>query len=137
MQCLTLALEKPARAGEYRVFNQFQEVYNVTDLALKVQKVAGEIGLEAPIAPIENPRQESEEHYYNPDHQHLFDLGYQPTRDVEAEIRIMLQDLRKHQDRIALKREALLPDVRWSGGRSRVRYLTPAPAAPSPTAVAG
>ncbi|MBI3778410.1 MAG: NAD-dependent epimerase/dehydratase family protein, partial [Gammaproteobacteria bacterium] len=40
MQCLTLALEKPARAGEYRVFNQFQEVYNVTDLALKVQKAA-------------------------------------------------------------------------------------------------
>jgi len=45
MQCLTLALENPPRkAGEYRVFNQFEEVYDVTELALKVQKVAGQLG---------------------------------------------------------------------------------------------
>ena len=28
MQCLTLALENPPAAGEYRVFNQFEEVYS-------------------------------------------------------------------------------------------------------------
>ena len=34
IQCLTLAIENPPEAGEYRVFNQFAEVYDITDLAL-------------------------------------------------------------------------------------------------------
>lgn len=123
MQCLTLALENPPKAGEYRVFNQFEEVYDVTELALKVQKVAGELGLEVEVRNLENPRQEMEEHYYNPDHQHLFDLGYQPTHDVEAEMRIMLRDLMKYRDRIEAKREVLIPDVRWDGRREKVRFL--------------
>ncbi len=123
MQCLTLALENPPEAGEYRVFNQFEEVYDVTELALKVQQVAGELGLEVEVRNLENPRKEMEEHYYNPDHQHLFDLGYQPTHDVEAEMRIMLQDLIRYRDRIEAKREVLIPDVRWDGRREKVRFL--------------
>jgi len=123
MQCLTLALENPPKAGEYRVFNQFEEVYDVTELALKVQKVAATLGLEVEVRNLENPRQEMEEHYYNPDHQHLFDLGYKPTHDVEAEMRIMLQDLLKYRDRIEAKREVLIPDVRWDGRREKVRFL--------------
>ena len=34
----------------------------------------------------QNPRVELEEHFYEPDHTNLLDLGYQPTHDVEAEI---------------------------------------------------
>ena len=127
MQCLTLALENPAARGEYRVFNQFQEVYDVTELALKVQKVAGELGLEVEVRNLENPRKELEEHYYNPDHQHLLDLGYQPTHDVEAEMRLMIQDLMKYRERIEAKREVLIPDVRWDGRREKVRFLEPTP----------
>lgn len=127
MQCLTLALENPPAKGEYRVFNQFQEVYDVTELALKVQKVAGELGLEVEIRNLENPRKEMEEHYYNPDHQHLLDLGYQPTHDVEAEMRLMIQDLMKYRERIEAKREVLIPDVRWDGRREKVRFLEPTP----------
>ncbi len=123
MQCLTLALEHPAKEGEYRVFNQFEEVYDVTELALKVQKVAGELGKEVKIHNLENPRKELEEHYYKPDHQHLFDLGYKPTHDVEAEMKIMLQDLMKYRERIEAKREALIPDVRWDGTRKKVQFL--------------
>ncbi len=127
MQCLTLALENPAARGEYRVFNQFQEVYDVTELALKVQKVAGELGLEVEVRNLENPRKEMEEHYYNPDHQYLLDLGYQPTHDVEAEMRLMIQDLMKYRERIEAKREVLIPDVRWDGRREKVRFLEPTP----------
>jgi UDP-sulfoquinovose synthase len=123
MQCLTLALENPPKVGEYRVFNQFEEVYDVTTLALKVQKVAATLGLEVEVRNLENPRKEMEEHYYHPDHQHLFDLGYKPTHDVEAEMRIMLQDLLKYRDRIEAKREVLIPDVRWDGRREKVRFL--------------
>ena len=123
MQCLTLALENPAAEGEYRVFNQFEEVYNITELAKKVQRVGARLGLDVEIRNVENPRREQETHYYNPDHQHLLDLGYQPTHDVEAELAIMLRDLTAHAGRIEAKREALVPDVRWDGSRRRVEYL--------------
>lgn len=123
MQCLTLALENPPRQGEYRVFNQFEEVYDITELALKVQKVARTAGLNAEVQNVENPRAEMEEHYYQADHQHLFDLGYKPTHDVESEVAIMLKDLINYRARIEAKRDVLIPDVHWSGRRERVRFL--------------
>jgi len=124
MQCITLTLENPPQAGEYRVFNQFEEVYDVTELALKVQKVASNLGLDVEVRNLENPRKEREEHYYKPDHQHLFDLGYQPTHDVEAEMKIMLSDLLEYRERIEAKRAALIPDVRWDGRREKVKFLS-------------
>jgi UDP-sulfoquinovose synthase len=123
MQCLTIAIENPPQAGEYRVFNQFEEVYDVTELAHKVQKVGGELGLDVVVRNIENPRVEMEEHYYNPDHQHLLDLGYQPTHDMEAELRIMLGDLIEYRSRIDEKREVLIPDIRWDGTRRKSQFL--------------
>jgi len=123
MQCLTIAIENPPQAGEYRVFNQFEEIYDVTELAHKVQKVGGELGLDVVVRNIENPRVEMEEHYYNPDHQHLLDLGYQPTHDMEAELRIMLGDLIEYRSRIDEKREVLIPDIRWDGTRRKSQFL--------------
>ena len=123
MQCLTLAIEHPPESSAYRVLNQFEEVYDVTDLALKVQKAGAEAGLDVVVHNLENPRKEMEEHYYHPDHQHLFDLGYKPTHDVEAEMRIMLRDLLRYRSRIEAKREVLIPDVRWDGRREKVHFL--------------
>jgi len=131
MQCLTLALENPPKVGEYRVFNQLEETYGVTDLALKVQKVAGQLGLDVRVHNLENPRQELEEHYYKVDHQHLLNLGYKPTHDVEAEMQIMLEDLMRHRDRIEVKKNALIPDVRWDGTRKKVPFLEPVAVAAS------
>jgi len=123
MQCLTLAVENPAGPGEYRVFNQFEEVYDVTALASKVQKVARDMGLETEIHNLVNPRQELEEHFYEPDHQNLFDLGYRPEGDVETETRLMIEDLLDHKDRIEEKKDALIPDVRWDGRRTRSAFV--------------
>ena len=123
IQCLGIAIENPPAKGECRVFNQFADVYDITELALKVRKAAEEVGLEAEIRNLENPRSESEDHYYNVDHRHLFDLGYQPTNDVDKEIGIMLNDLVKYRDRIIARKEALVPDIRWDGTRSKSRYL--------------
>jgi UDP-sulfoquinovose synthase len=123
MQCLTLALENPPQAGEYRVFNQFEEVYDVTELALKVQKVGCELGLSVKVHNLENPRIEKEEHYYNPDHRHLLDLGYQPTHDVESELKIMLTDLMKYRDRIESRQNVFIPDIHWNGTRHKVEFL--------------
>ena len=108
---------------EYRVFNQFEEVYDLTELAQKVQKIAGEMDIPAEIRNLENPRFEAEAHYYNPDHQHLLDLGYQPTTDMEGELRILLADLNRNKGRIAAHAHSLTPDIRWDGSRDRCEYI--------------
>jgi UDP-sulfoquinovose synthase len=122
MQCLRIAVENPPAGGEYRVFNQFQEVYDLTELAELVQSAARETGREVEIGHLENPRKELEEHFYQPDHHHLADLGYKPTTDVRAEIGTMLADLAPHRDRIQAHRDVLIPDVRWDGRRERVSF---------------
>jgi UDP-sulfoquinovose synthase len=120
MQCLTLTAENPPEQGEYRVFNQFEEVYDITELAQKVQKVAGQLVLEVNIRNLENPRKELEDHFYRPDHQNLLNLGYQPTHNIEAEIEIMLCDLIKYRERIKARQAVLIPDIHWDGHRSKV-----------------
>jgi UDP-sulfoquinovose synthase len=122
MQCLTLALENPPRDGEYRVFNQFEGVHDVTELALVVQKAATDAGLDVEIRNIDNPRMEMEEHYYQPDHQHLLDLGYRPTDNIEGEIRLMLDDLIVCRERIEAKKEVLMPDIRWAGPTRALKH---------------
>ena len=119
MQCLTLAIENPAGAGEYRVFNQFEEVYAVDELAEKVRSAGSQLGLEVEVQRIENPRKEAEEHYYNPDHAHLLELGYRPTQDVAGELVVMLNDLLPHRQRIETKRDVLITNIRWDGTRRR------------------
>jgi UDP-sulfoquinovose synthase len=123
MQCLTIAVENPPKAGEYRVFNQFEECYTVEGLAEKVREAGGDIGLDIEIEYYDNPRAERDEHYYNPDRNHLINLGYQPTHDVKAEMTIMLRDLMEHRDRIAAHREILVPDIRWDGSRRKSGLL--------------
>jgi UDP-sulfoquinovose synthase len=125
MQCLTLGLENPPEPGEYRVFNQFAETYSICGLANVVRQVAREAGLKVDVAPVQNPRAaiERQGHHFAPDHNRLLDLGYQPTRDVASEVRDMLEDLLPHRERVAHHRQALLPDVHWTGARRRVTYL--------------
>lgn len=72
---------------------------------------------------IENPPMEMEEHYYNPDHKHLHDLGYKPTHDMEAELRFMFHDLIKIRERIEAVKEVLITDIRWDGTRRRSQFL--------------
>lgn len=123
MQCLTLAIENPPKQGEYRVFNQFEECYTVEELAYKVQEAARDVGIECEILHFENPRTESDHHYYNPDRHHLINLGYQPTHNVVAEVRIMLNDLLQHKQRILARKDILIPDIRWDGARRRSSVL--------------
>ncbi len=124
MQCLRLAVENPPTAGEYRVFNQFEEVYTVDELADRVAKVGSKFDLDVAVRPMENPRFEEEEHHYNPDHQHLLDLGYQPTHDMETELESVFRDLTRHRGRIESRKEAVFPDIRWDGSRRQSEYLS-------------
>lgn len=123
MQCLTIAIENPPTKGEYRVFNQFEEVYDITELAMKVKKAASSVGLEVEVRNVENPRHEMEEHYYNPDRKKLIDLGYKPSLDMDAELKIMLKDLLRYKERIISRLHALVPDIWWDGRRKKVEYI--------------
>jgi nucleoside-diphosphate-sugar epimerase len=118
MQCMTIAIEHPPKEGEYRVFNQLDEVYGVGELATMVAKVAKEkFGLKTEVSNIEDPRMEAQEHFYSVDHQHLNDLGFKPTRTLTEELEIMLRDCLKYKNRIEEKREHIAPTITWREGR--------------------
>jgi nucleoside-diphosphate-sugar epimerase len=110
---MTLAIDNPAEKGEYRVINQFDEVYSVTDLAQLVQKCAHEVGIDASFEHIEDPRIEAEDHYYKPDHNKLLEMGFRPTRTLADELKTMLEDLMSHRDRILAKKDRILPKPYW------------------------
>ena len=123
MVCLRLAIENPPKPGEFRVFNQFENAYAITELAEMVKAVGEEIGLAVAIRHYDNPRQELEEHYYHPDRQHLIDLGYQPTRDIKAVMRQIMLDLMDNKERIEAHREVLVPDIRWDSSRKKSKMI--------------
>lgn len=114
MQCLTIATENPPDRGEYRVFNQFDETYCVNDLAEHVVKAAGELGIDAKIWNIDNPRLEAEEHYYNPDHDSLKRLGFKPTHTLDQELKITISKLMEHKKRIEAKKNFIMPTIYWT-----------------------
>lgn len=123
MQCLKIAIENPPEKAEYRAFNQFEAVYSLSDLAKKVQMAALKCGQISEIRHVENPRQELEEHYYNPDHQKLLEFGYKPTTNIDAEIEKTLRDLLRYKSRIETKTHVLMPEVFWTGVRRRAAVI--------------
>lgn len=104
LNCVCLAADKPAKSGELRIFNQFTETFSVNDIADRIQRVGNSLGLNVQINNIENPRKELEEHYYNPAHTGLIDLGLEPnylTDEILEQLLLRViqhkQDIRKHR----------------------------------------
>ena len=120
LQCVELAATNPPQTGEYRVFNQFTEQFSVWDLAELVQKAGAESGIDVQVEPIPNPRVEAEDHYYNPIHTKLLDLGLEPHLLNETLIETLLATIARFRDRAIP--EHILPRYRWR----------PGPGAPSP-----
>ena len=119
LRCMELAVENPPKRGEYRVFNQFTEILSIREIAQNVKEAAERLGMEVYVEHLDNPRVESEEHFYEADHQQLLDLGLEPHRMVDA-LEGMLQDLMIYKDREAAKEDVIEPKVRWSGVRQRI-----------------
>jgi UDP-sulfoquinovose synthase len=111
LQCVELAVENPADAGEYRVFNQFTESFSVAELAELVQRSAGELDIDVDVDHVENPRVELEEHYYNPVHTKLLDLGLQPSLLGDELVRSMLTTITNYRDRVI--DSAIDPQTQW------------------------
>ena len=111
INCLILAIENPPSKGEYRTFNQFENVYSITELANRVREAASLLGLTVDINHLDNPRKESESHYYNPTHQRLFDLGYKPTENTQGEITTLIRRLLPYKDKVIEK--VIVPKTNW------------------------
>jgi UDP-sulfoquinovose synthase len=111
LQCVELTAANPPGAGEYRVFNQFTETFDVADLAEKVRHAAGELGIQVQVDHVDNPRVELEEHYYNPTHTKLLELGLHPTLLSETLIESMLSVIQRYRDRVIV--DVIDPVTQW------------------------
>jgi len=121
LRCIELAIVNPAAPGEYRVFNQFTETFNVLELAELVVGQAHKLGLAAKIDHIENPRVELEEHHYNPTHTKLLDLGLEPHFLSDELVGSMIGTIIKYKQRI--KRDIILPKVKWNGKAQQMEEM--------------
>jgi UDP-sulfoquinovose synthase len=113
VRCLELAIANPADKGEFRVFNQFTELFSIGDLATKVQAAGKTLGLDVQISHIENPRVEKEEHYFNAKNTSLIGLGLEPHFLSDSLLDSLLNVAVKYKHRADLNQ--ILPKVKWNG----------------------
>lgn len=111
LQCVELAVLNPAAEGECRVFNQLTEVFSIMQMAEMVKEAAEELGFKVTINHITNPRVEKEEHYFNPVHTKLKDLGLQPRLLSEELLENMVKYIEGVRDRI--NTATILPTITW------------------------
>lgn len=114
---LTLMAEKHPTDDDsfhgYRVINQFDKCYSISELAETIKKAGNRFDLDVKVTHIENPRVEPEVHYYNPSNKKLYDLGWKPTRTLEEELIRMFEDLIPHKERLLKYKHKFAPKIKW------------------------
>lgn len=111
VRCIELAIANPANAGEFRVFNQFTELFSISDLAMMVKKAGTALGLNIEVNNLENPRIEKEEHYFNAKNTNLLNLGLQPHYLSDSLLDSLLNFAVKYKERV--DKSQILPKVSW------------------------
>ena len=111
VRCMEIAIANPAEAGKFRVFNQFTEMFSVSDLAMKVQKAGESVGLDVKISHLDNPRVELEEHYFNAKNTNLLDLGLKPHYLSDSLLDSLLNYAIQYKHRV--DKDHILPKVSW------------------------
>lgn len=111
VRCVELAIETPAQPGEFRVFNQFTELFGVGEIASMIQKAGSSMGLKVDVQNFDNPRIEKEEHYFNAKNTNLLDLGLQPHYLSDSLLDSLLNFAIKYKDRV--DHDEILPKVTW------------------------
>jgi UDP-sulfoquinovose synthase len=111
VRCVELAIATPANPGEFRVFNQFTEMFSINDIALMVKKAGNAMGLNVEVNSIDNPRVEAEKHYFNAKNTNLLDLGLQPHFLSDSLLDSLLNFSIKYKSRI--DEAQILPTVSW------------------------
>ena len=95
-----------------RVFNQFTETFSVMQLADGGRATRPTASATTPASStVDNPRVELEDHYYNPTHTGLLELGLKPRLLSEELIETMLHTVERFKDRVNPR--AIDPATRW------------------------
>jgi UDP-sulfoquinovose synthase len=115
VECVRLASENPAEAGEFRVFNQMTESFSVEEIA---KVVANSFDGAVEVEYLDNPRVEQAAHYYNVTHTALAQLGLRPHLLSNTLIESLFDVACKHKDRVDLS--AMRPTVCWRQSSSRL-----------------
>jgi UDP-sulfoquinovose synthase len=115
LQCVDLAAQHPAQSGECRVFNQFTESFSILQYAEFVRAAGSRRGLDVRVEHLANPRVEQEEHYYNPRHTRLLDLGLKPHLLTVEVVDRMIEhiQLAVAAGTARINHRTLLPEIRW------------------------
>jgi UDP-sulfoquinovose synthase len=116
VRCIEIACVNPAKPGEFRVFNQFTEQFNVLELAQMVQESGKELGLKVKIEHLPDPRVEAESHYYNAKHSSLIKLGLEPHLLSNTLLDSLINVAIRYRDRIDPSQ--FLPTVNWRNARN-------------------
>jgi len=111
VRCIEIAVNNPAEPGNFRVFNQFTELFSVGDLAMMVKKAGTAMGINVEIDHVANPRVELEEHYFNAKNTKLLDLGLQPHFLSDSLLDSLLNFAVKYKHRV--DHNEILPKVSW------------------------
>jgi UDP-sulfoquinovose synthase len=112
LNCVRLSIENPADNGELRVFNQFTETFSVNDIAERVRQCGERNHIDVRIKSLENPRKELEEHYYNPAHTGLLDLGLEPHLLTDDVLDEMLQTVIRYKE--GIRKDVIFRGIKWA-----------------------
>jgi UDP-sulfoquinovose synthase len=111
IRCVELAILNPAEKGEFRVFNQFTEQFNVLQLAQLVKCCGERQGVNVKIEHLENPRVELENHFFNAVHTKLIDLGLEPHNLSDTIIDSIFKILEMYKNRVDSSK--IKPNINW------------------------
>jgi UDP-sulfoquinovose synthase len=111
VRCIEIAVNNPANAGEFRVFNQFTEMFSINDLAMMVKKAGSALGVSVEVNNLANPRVEKEEHYFNAKNTNLLDLGLEPHMLSDSLLDSLLNFAIKYKGRV--DNNQIIPKVQW------------------------
>ena len=95
VRCIELAIANPPSKGDrVKIFNQMTETHRVRDLAELVSKLTG-----APIANVDNPRNEAAENELQVENKCFIDLGLKPTTLSDGLLLEVTQVAKKYAER--------------------------------------
>ena len=106
LQCIQIAMENPPAKGEFKVRNQFTEIFSVMELAEMVRNTLG-----GSIQFVANPRVEQEQHYYSASNQSFLDQGLEPIKLAPKDIDFMAGEVSKYAKQI--RQDDLFIRVDW------------------------
>lgn len=124
INCLGLLALSPPAPGVYRELNQFQEYRSISDMARVVEEAHHELtGAKPEVLHYENPREEMEEHFYEPVRDVLPTLGYVPSENIEKVVRCMILKVLEREPLLEEYKPAIIPTAHWSGDNRAAQTL--------------